>query len=51
MDAYLATYVDCVMADQDYQNGIFSPTLYERRQHLQQALNTKAHNQAFDVAP
>jgi hypothetical protein len=30
MDAYLATYVDGVMADQDYQNGIFSPTLYER---------------------
>lgn len=30
MDTYLATYVDGVMADQDYQNGIFSPTLYER---------------------
>jgi hypothetical protein len=30
MDAYLATYVDGVMADQDHQNGIFSPTLFER---------------------
>ena len=30
MDAYLSSYVDSVMADQDYQNGIFSPTLFER---------------------
>lgn len=30
MDTYLASYVDGVMADQDHQNGIFSPTLLER---------------------
>tara|TARA_B110001452_G_scaffold254114_1_gene245385 strand:- start:1342 stop:1458 length:117 start_codon:yes stop_codon:yes gene_type:complete len=34
MDAYLSTYVDGVMADQDYQNGIFSPSLFQKLVNL-----------------